>query len=86
MILENTLDRKPIKSMKNNVSRIFVLASVALTLVGAMHTVKEGDVFVRIDLSIRVLDKQEMQENIDQVAAAANEVFAGLKPYLITAK
>ena len=47
---------------------------------------KEGDVFVRIDLSIRILDKQELKENLDQAAAAANDVFAALKPFLIATK
>lgn len=47
---------------------------------------KEGDVFVRIDLSIRILDKQELKENLDQVAAAANDVFAALKPFWIVTK
>jgi len=47
---------------------------------------KDGDVFVRVDLSIRVLDKDEMTVNVDQVAATADEVFKGLKPNLAVAK
>lgn len=47
---------------------------------------KDGDVFVRIDLSIRVLDKDEMTVNVDQVAAAADDIFKGLKPHIAAAK
>lgn len=47
---------------------------------------KDGDVFVRIDISIRVLDKDELKSNIDQAAAAADEVYKGLKPNFIKAK
>ncbi|MGD9564124.1 MAG: YbjN domain-containing protein [Pyrinomonadaceae bacterium] len=47
---------------------------------------KDGDVFVRIDTSIRVLDKEELKANIDQAAAAADEVYKGLRPHLAVAK
>ncbi len=47
---------------------------------------KDGDVFVRIDLSIRVLDKDELTVNVDQVAAAADDIFKGLKPHIAAAK
>jgi Putative bacterial sensory transduction regulator len=40
---------------------------------------KEGDLFVRTDLSIRVLDVREMKENIEQVAAATDVVYAAVK-------
>jgi len=43
---------------------------------------KEGDLFVRVDLSTRVLDAREMKENIEQVAAATDEVFAAMKPFI----
>ena len=39
----------------------------------------DGDLFVRSDVTIRVLDKKEFKENIEQVAAAANEVYDGIK-------
>jgi hypothetical protein len=42
----------------------------------------DGDAFVRDDASIRVLDGAELKENIHQVAAAADEIYAALKPYL----
>jgi len=47
---------------------------------------KDGDIFVRIDLSIRNLDKDELRTNIDQTAAAADEVFKAVKPSLVKAK
>jgi hypothetical protein len=42
---------------------------------------EDGDAYVRVDLSIRVLDIQELKENIEQVAAAADEVFTAIKPF-----
>jgi hypothetical protein len=42
----------------------------------------DGDLFVRTDVTIRVLDNQEFKLNIEQVAAAADEVYNGIKPYL----
>lgn len=42
----------------------------------------DGDGFVRIDLSLRVLDAEEFKMNIEQVAAAADEVYAAMKPFL----
>ena len=36
---------------------------------------KDGDLFVRTDLSLRLLDSQEMKNVIDQVANASEEVF-----------
>ncbi len=47
---------------------------------------KDGDVFVRIDLSIRVLDSQELKGNIEQVAAAADEVYTAIKPFVNVSK
>jgi hypothetical protein len=46
----------------------------------------QGDAIVRVDLSIRVLDSQELKANIEQVAAAADEVFAAIKPFITIAK
>lgn len=40
---------------------------------------KDGDLFVRTDLSIRVLDAREMKENIEQVAAATDVVYAAVR-------
>ena len=47
---------------------------------------KDGDAFVRVDLSIRVLDSQELKENIEQVAAAADELFTAIKPFTTSTK
>lgn len=47
---------------------------------------EDGDAFVRIDLSARVLDLQEMKTNIEQAAAAADEAYGAIKPYLTAAK
>ena len=47
---------------------------------------KDGDAFVRVDLSVRVLDSQELKENIEQVAAAADELFRAIKPFTISTK
>lgn len=47
---------------------------------------KEGDIFVRIDLSIRVLDAAELKTNIEQTSAVADQVFAYVQPSLIRKK
>ncbi len=47
---------------------------------------KDGDAFVRVDLSLRVLDAQEFKENVDQMAAAADEVFKVVKPFTTAPK
>ncbi len=44
---------------------------------------RNGDLSIRIDQSIRITDLQEMKENINQVAVAADELYALLTPYLI---
>ncbi len=46
----------------------------------------DEDIFVRIDLSERVLDVKELRTNVDQLAAAADETYEALKPYMKTAK
>jgi hypothetical protein len=47
---------------------------------------KDGDVFVRIDLSLRVVDEQEFKANLEQISAAADETYAALKPFLLAPK
>ena len=44
---------------------------------------RNGDLSIRIDQSIRITDLQEMKDNINQVAVAADELYAILTPYLI---
>lgn len=46
----------------------------------------DGDISVRIDTSLRVLDAEEFKVVVEQVAAAADEVYAGIKPLLIPDK
>ena len=47
---------------------------------------KDGDAFVRIDLNLRVVDAQEFKENVNQLAAAADEVFKVVKPFTTAPK
>lgn len=46
----------------------------------------EGDTFVRVDLSARVLDIRELKTNVEQVAAAADVVFEATKPYMTVSR
>ncbi len=43
---------------------------------------KDGSLVTRIDTSLRLLDAEELKGNVSQVAAAANEVWQALKPYM----
>ena len=43
---------------------------------------KDGDLFVRIEASARVFDGTELKAAVEQVAAAADEVHAAIKPFL----
>lgn len=45
---------------------------------------RDGDIFVRSDSSIRTLDAQAFKEIVDQVAASADAVYAGIGPYLVS--
>ncbi|MEQ1764085.1 MAG: hypothetical protein ABL984_13200 [Pyrinomonadaceae bacterium] len=42
----------------------------------------KGFVFVRIDMTVRTLDKQELSDGIDQVAAAVDQVYGHIRPHL----
>lgn len=46
----------------------------------------DGDLFVRIDLSLRVVDDQEFKANLDQISAAVDETYTVLKPFLVAPK
>jgi hypothetical protein len=46
----------------------------------------DGDLFVRIDLTLRVVDETEFKANLDQISAAVDETYAALKPFLTTPK
>jgi hypothetical protein len=43
----------------------------------------DGDLFVRCDASVRVLDAQEFHSIMDQVSAATDEVYKGIADSLI---
>jgi hypothetical protein len=42
----------------------------------------DGDLVVRTDLSLRILDLQELKDNAEQVAAASNELYETIAPSL----
>jgi hypothetical protein len=47
---------------------------------------EDGDLFARIDLSLRVVDAQEFKVNVEQISAAVDETYAAIKPYLVAPK
>jgi mRNA-degrading endonuclease HigB of HigAB toxin-antitoxin module len=47
---------------------------------------KDGDIFTRVDLSLRLLDQKEFNANLEQMAAAADETFGVVKPFLAAPK
>lgn len=47
---------------------------------------KNGDLFVRVDSTVRVMDLEELKANIEQVAAATDEITKAIKPYIIQSK
>ncbi len=47
---------------------------------------KDRFVFVRIDMTVRTLDKEELTAGIDQVAAAVDEVHGHIRAHLPKAK
>jgi hypothetical protein len=47
---------------------------------------EEGDLFNRIDLSLRVVDAQEFKANLEQISSAVDQTYAAIKPYLVSAK
>jgi hypothetical protein len=47
---------------------------------------RDGNVSVRIDLSIRIVDRREFVESLDQTAAAADQVYGSIVPFLNAAK
>ena len=88
---ENVLVLFTIVAEKNNLKLTPDVIKRLLQLNGDLDRVKigvdeDGDLFVRTDLSIRVLDGREMKENIEQVAAATDVVYAAVKSSLVNAK
>jgi hypothetical protein len=47
---------------------------------------KKGSLFVRVDASIRLMDVDELKADVEQVAAATDEVAKTAKPYTIVSK
>ena len=47
---------------------------------------KDGDAFVRIDLSLRVVDQTEFKTNLEQISAAVDETYVVVKPFLLAPK
>ena len=47
---------------------------------------ERGEVVVRIDLSIRLVDRQEFADALNQSAAAADQVYGSIIPYLNSTK
>lgn len=46
----------------------------------------DGDLFNRIDLSLRVVDAQEFKANLEQISSAVDQTYAAIKPFLVNAK
>jgi hypothetical protein len=46
---------------------------------------KDSDIFVRIDLSLRVVDQKEFNDNLTQIIAATDETVTAIKPHLLKA-
>jgi hypothetical protein len=42
----------------------------------------DGDAFVRADLTLRILDVRELKDQVTQLAAAADEAYGDLQPFL----
>jgi hypothetical protein len=46
----------------------------------------DGDLFTRIDLSLRVVDTQELKTNLEHISGAVDQTYAAIKPYLVNTK
>jgi hypothetical protein len=46
----------------------------------------DGDLFNRIDLSLRVVDAQELKTNLEHISGSVDQTYAAIKPYLVSAK
>jgi hypothetical protein len=42
----------------------------------------QDDILVRMDLSLRLTDKRDFNESVDQLAAVTDQVFEAIKPFL----
>lgn len=86
---ENMLIFVATAASKTEVKLTPELLQKLLTLNDALDRVKvgidksDGDIFVRIDLSLRIVDAQEFKANLEQISAAVDETYAALKPFLL---
>jgi hypothetical protein len=63
------------------------LAKKLLAFDSSMDRVKvgindTGDLFVRVDVTSRTMDEADFKANVEQVAAASDEVYGGIQPLL----
>lgn len=63
------------------------LAKKLLAFNSSMDRVKvgindTGDLFVRVDVTARTMDEQDFKANVEQVAAASDEVYGGIQQFL----
>lgn len=47
---------------------------------------ERGDIALRLDLTLRVVDQQEFNANLEQISAAADETYGVVKPFLLAPK
>jgi Putative bacterial sensory transduction regulator len=47
---------------------------------------KDGEIFVRIDLTLRITDLEEFKANLEQISAAVDETYVVVKPFLLAPK
>ena len=47
---------------------------------------KDGDIFTRIDIPLRVLDAAELRTSAEQTSAVADQIFAYVQPSLVKKK
>ncbi len=46
----------------------------------------DGDLFARIDLTLRVVDLDEFKANVDHISSSVDQTYAAIKPYLVAPK
>ena len=46
----------------------------------------DGSMIVRLDMTLRISDTKEFKENVEQVSAATDEIYAAMKPFLVPPK
>lgn len=46
----------------------------------------DGSVILRVDITMRITDAKEFKENVEQMSAATDEIYAVIKPFLVVPK